>query len=126
VIKAVTLNGSQLMMTAMLELILVYIYSVLLFTFFYDQYYNDDILFTDDQFERGDTLARSLFHAYISTLNFGLRAGGGIGDALPSNSYFNADKNDYYLRAANDLSFFLVIIVMFFNIIFGIIIDTFG
>lgn len=114
-------------MTAMLELILVYIYAVLLFTFFYDHYYNDDYALDPMLLEEhGDTLARSLFHAYISTLNFGLRAGGGIGDALPSNSYFNSDKNDYYMRALNDLSFFLIIIVMFFNIIFGIIIDTFG
>ncbi len=59
-------------------------------------------------------------------MNFGLRAGGGIGDSLPSNSYFNDSKEAYYLRAVNDLSFFLIIIVMFFNIIFGIIIDTFA
>ena len=92
------------MMTAMLELILVYIYSVLLFTFFYDQYYNDDILFTDDQFERGDTLARSLFHAYISTLNFGLRAGGGIG------AYFRWGKS---FRRSERIVFFNICILSF-------------
>lgn len=45
---------------------------------------------------------------------------------MPSNSYFNESKEVYYLRALNDLSFFLIIIVMCFNIIFGIIIDTFA
>jgi len=124
VIKAITVNKNQLLMTAMLELILIWIYCVLLFTFFFDHYFNDDIQFNSN--EKGDTVCRSLFHCYMSTLNFGLRAGGGIGDFLPSNSYFNDSKAVYYLRAANDLSFFLIIIVLFFNIIFGIIIDTFA
>jgi hypothetical protein len=43
VIRAVTVNKNQLIMTAMLELILVYIYCVLLFAFFFDHYFNDDI-----------------------------------------------------------------------------------
>jgi hypothetical protein len=124
VIKSVTKNSSQLIMSAMLELILVYIYTVLLFTFFFDHYYNDDIQYNET--EKGDNLCRSLFHCFVSTLNFGLRAGGGIGDALPSNSYFNESKEVYYLRALNDLSFMMIIIVLFFNIIFGIIIDTFA
>jgi len=111
-------------MSAMLELILVYIYAVLLFTFFFDHYQNDDLQYSES--EKGDNLCHSLFHCYISTLNFGLRAGGGIGDALPSNSYFNESKEVYYLRALNDLSFMMIIIVLFFNIIFGIIIDTFA
>jgi len=124
VIKSVTKNSSQLLMSAMLELILVYIYAVLLFTFFFDHYQNDDLQYSES--EKGDNLCHSLFHCFISTLNFGLRAGGGIGDALPSNSYFNESKEVYYLRALNDLSFMMIIIVLFFNIIFGIIIDTFA
>ena len=124
VIRAITVNKNQLLMTAMLELILIYIYCVLLFTFFFDHYFNDDIQF--NPIEKGDMICRGLFHCYVSTLNFGLRAGGGIGDSLPSNSYFNESKEVYYLRALNDLSFMLIIIVLFFNIIFGIIIDTFA
>jgi inositol 1,4,5-triphosphate receptor type 1 len=124
VIRSVTKNSNQLLMAAMLELILVYIYAVLLFTFFFDHYQNDDIQYNES--EKGDNLCKSLFHCIMSTLNFGLRAGGGIGDALPSNSYFNESKEVYYLRALNDLSFMMIIIVLFFNIIFGIIIDTFA
>jgi hypothetical protein len=124
VIKAITVNKNQLLMTAMLELIIIWVYCVLLFTFFFDHYFNDDIQFNDS--EKGDTVCRSLFHCYMSTLNFGLRAGGGVGDFLPSNSYFNDSKTTYYIRSINDLSFFMIVIVMFFNIIFGIIIDTFA
>jgi inositol 1,4,5-triphosphate receptor type 1 len=62
----------------------------------------------------------------MSTLNFGLRNGGGIGDSLPSNSWYNDSKEVYLLRSINDLSFMMIIILLFFNIIFGIIIDTFA
>jgi hypothetical protein len=124
VIKAVTTNGDQLVMAAMLELILIWVYAVLLFSFFFDFYFNDDIQF--DERESGDIVCRSLFGCYVTTLNFGLRAGGGIGDILPTVSYFNESKEVFFLRILIDLSFFMIIILLFFNIIFGIIIDTFA
>lgn len=111
-------------MSAMLEFILLWIYCCLLFTFFYDHYFHDDIQFNDN--ESGDNICRSLFHCYVQTLNFGLRNGGGIGDLLPTNSWFNESKEVFFIRAVNDLSFFIIIILLFFNIIFGIIIDTFA
>ena len=50
--------------------------------------------------------------------------GGGIGDVLAPQSY--ATKNEYYLRVVFDLSFFLIVVIILLNIIFGIIIDTFA
>lgn len=111
-------------MSAMLELILLWNYTVILFQFFPDHFFNDDITSPDGQ--AGDNICRSLFHCYMSTLNFGLRNGGGIGDSLPSNSWYNESKEVYLLRSINDLSFMMIIILLFFNIIFGIIIDTFA
>jgi len=67
-----------------------------------------------------------LLHCFISTINYGLRAGGGIGEAIPALSYLNSTTEEYYLRVVFDLSFFLIVIIMFLNIIFGIIIDTFA
>jgi len=111
-------------MSAMLELILLWIYCVLLFTFFFDHYFNDDITLEDGS--GGDSMCRSLFNCYMYTLTYGLRNGGGIGDSLPSNSWFNESKEIYIIRSINDLSFMIIIILLFFNIIFGIIIDTFA
>jgi hypothetical protein len=71
-------------------------------------------------------MCRTLFACYIEFLNFGLRNGGGIGDSLPSKSWFNDDKEVYYLTMINNLSYMMIIILLFFNIIFGIIIDTFA
>ena len=89
-------------MSSKLEFIFVYIYLVLLFTFFFDHYQNDDLQYSES--ENGDNLCYSLLHCCVSILNFGLRAGGGIGDALPSNTYFNDSKEGYYMRAWNNLS----------------------
>ena len=53
VIQAVSLNKNQLLLTAMLELIIIYIYSVIGFTFFPDMYFNDDVVM-EDLGEKGD------------------------------------------------------------------------
>jgi hypothetical protein len=60
----------------------------------------------------------------MSTLNYGLRMGGGIGDVLAWVSY--TTKDQYYLRFIFDLGFFLIVVIILLNIIFGIIIDTFA
>ena len=67
-----------------------------------------------------------MLHCYMAVIDYGLRAGGGIGDFMPPNTYFNDSKLTYYIRLIHDVIFFMVIIITFFNIIFGIIIDTFG
>lgn len=65
----------------------------------------------------------TLLYCTASTLNVGVRSGGGIGDGLhqPSN-----DESTYTLRMIFDIFFFIIVIVILLNIIFGIIIDTFG
>jgi hypothetical protein len=104
-------------------LIILWIYNVILFTFLSDWYFNDDITWEE---ESGDHICRSMISCYVTTLNFGLRNGGGIGDTLGSVSYFNEAREVFFLRAFNDLSYMIIIVLLSFNIIFGIIIDTFG
>lgn len=62
---------------------------------------------------------------FASTLTDGLRASGGIGDALKQISYTN-DPNTYYLRFAFDLSFYVIVLIFLLNLVFGIIIDAFS
>lgn len=74
----------------------------------------------------GDGLERScdtLIMCIITTLNNGLRNGGGIGDVLrkPSSS-----ESLYLIRFVYDLLFFFIVIIITLNLIFGVIIDTFG
>nr|Q8WSR4.1 RecName: Full=Inositol 1,4,5-trisphosphate receptor; Short=ApIP3R [Patiria pectinifera]BAB84088.1 inositol 1,4,5-trisphosphate receptor [Patiria pectinifera] len=59
----------------------------------------------------------------ITTLNFGVRSGGGIGDVLRSPS---TREPLYMARVIYDLLFFIVVIIIVLNLIFGVIIDTFA
>ncbi|KJH49237.1 hypothetical protein DICVIV_04617 [Dictyocaulus viviparus] len=59
----------------------------------------------------------------ITTLNWGLRNGGGIGDVLRN---AGPEEKLFYYRIIYDLSFYIVLIVIVLNLIFGVIIDTFG
>lgn len=65
----------------------------------------------------------SLVMCIITTLNQGLRNGGGIGDVLRSPS---AAEPLYMARVIYDLLFFFVVIIIILNLIFGVIIDTFA
>jgi inositol 1,4,5-triphosphate receptor type 1 len=59
----------------------------------------------------------------ITTLNQGLRNGGGIGDVLRPPS---STEPFYTLRLIYDMLFFFVVIIIVLNLIFGVIIDTFA
>ena len=60
----------------------------------------------------------NLLECFAFGLFNGLRAGGGIGDLLP--------ERRYTLRTLFDFAYFLIIVVIILNIVFGIIIDTFA
>jgi len=57
-------------------------------------------------------------------LNLGMRSGGGIGDILIQPHPDNVSQ--YIIRFFFDISFYLLIIIIWLNIIFGTIIDTFA
>ena len=73
IIKAITLNVGSLLKTAILGAAVLFMFSIVGFLQF-EKFYNS----TGNSIVYADTL----LHAYTSTLNSGLRAGGGIGDAL--------------------------------------------
>lgn len=65
----------------------------------------------------------SLVMCIITTLNHGLRNGGGIGDVLRSPS---SAEPLFIARVIYDLLFYFVVIIIILNLIFGVIIDTFA
>jgi len=110
ILKAVTLNFSQLLLTAVFAVLMVYIFSAYSLMFFQKYYKTNESMLCDN-----------LQTCFSTTLNHGIRIGGGIGEAMRYPSI-----EDYYARMAFDLLFFIVIIIVLLNILFGIIIDTFG
>mmetsp|Transcript_2988 Transcript_2988/g.401 ORF Transcript_2988/g.401 Transcript_2988/m.401 type:complete len:108 (+) Transcript_2988:126-449(+) len=99
-----------------LGLVCIYIFSVFGYRYFADFYdHTMDIDFV--------TYCESLFDCFLSTFNNGIRYGGGIGEALHPPL---KESGLYWQRMVFDILFFVVIVLMLLNIIFGIIIDTFA
>jgi len=107
----VTVNYKQLLMTVVLGILIIYVYAVLGF-------------FAVLEGEVHDENCDSVFHCFLYAVNQGLRAGGGIGEAIGQVSYQN--KEEFTKRYFFDLFYFVIIIIVLLNIIFGIIIDTFA
>lgn len=73
--------------------------------------------------EEEELVCTSLRMCIITTLNHGLRNGGGIGDLLRTHS---KDNSLFTGRVLYDMLFFFIIIIIILNLIFGVIIDTFA
>jgi hypothetical protein len=134
IVKSIVINLFQLTMTGFLGLIVIYIFSVLGFIYFNKCYDNCDTYTSTpengfspcgERVSQFNTFCESLSDCFITTLTFGIRMGGGIGEAIMS-PVKNDSKCDYWSRMAFDLLFFVVIILILLNIIFGIIIDTYA
>jgi len=111
VIQAVTVNYKQLLMTAVLGILIMYVYAVLGFFVVLDG-------------ELAEENCDSVFHCFLFMTDNALRQGGGVGEALGEVPL--SDQENYNKRYFFDLFYFLIIIIMLLNIIFGIIIDTFA
>ncbi|CAN7995814.1 unnamed protein product [Ixodes hexagonus] len=115
ILQSVTHNGKQLVLTVMLLTIIVYIYTVIAFSFFRKFYIQEE----DDQV---DPKCHSMLSCFVFHLYKGVRAGGGIGDEIGP-----PDGDDYEVyRIIFDITFFFFVIVILLAIIQGLIIDAFG
>jgi len=97
-------------MTIVLKVI--YVYSIIGFLFYRDN------LVIDDQ-----NICENMLVCFVQFVNYGLRNGGGIGDVMSSPDW---KENNSIFRIFYDSTFFFFVIIILMNIIFGIIIDTFG
>lgn len=105
VLNAVILPRKQLAMALLLGLFVMYIYAFYIFLFFRaDTTYDGDC----------DTL----FGCFKLVFVYGLRSGGGISDLM-----HHTVSSPYVFTY---FSFYLCVTIVLLNIIFGIIIDTFG
>uniref|UniRef100_A0A669BSQ0 Inositol 1,4,5-trisphosphate receptor n=1 Tax=Oreochromis niloticus TaxID=8128 RepID=A0A669BSQ0_ORENI len=147
VIKSVTRNGRSIVLTAVLALILVYLFSIVGYIFFKDDFILevDHIPNTtmseerlqlfisfpsrpiiDCSTEEDNNMERtcdSLLMCIVTVLSHGLRSGGGVGDVLRKPS---KEEPLFAARVIYDLLFFFMVIIIVLNLIFGVIIDTFA
>uniref|UniRef100_A0A8B9ZCA3 Inositol 1,4,5-trisphosphate receptor n=1 Tax=Anas platyrhynchos TaxID=8839 RepID=A0A8B9ZCA3_ANAPL len=137
VIKSVTRNGRSIILTAVLALILVYLFSIIGFLFLKDDFImevdrlkirapvaGDLFLFIGEEEEDGiERTCDTLLMCIVTVLNQGLRNGGGVGDVLRKPS---KDEPLFAARVVYDLLFYFIVIIIVLNLIFGVIIDTFA
>uniref|UniRef100_A0A8C5QQ75 Ion transport domain-containing protein n=1 Tax=Leptobrachium leishanense TaxID=445787 RepID=A0A8C5QQ75_9ANUR len=153
VIKSVTRNGRSIILTAVLALILVYLFSIIGFLFLKDDFImevdrlkdrtpdlgNNDVhaasltatmgschkenCTTEDDEGDIERACDTLLMCIVTVLNQGLRNGGGVGDVLRKPS---KDEPLFAARVVYDLLFYFIVIIIVLNLIFGVIIDTFA
>ncbi|VDO26741.1 unnamed protein product [Onchocerca flexuosa] len=169
VIRSVTRNWQSIIMTGLLAVILVYLFSIIGYLYFqkdfqlevdelddsekdnvvsenlssmecihfqssiFKQYINQNMCSemkksrsnqpVDDKGELKVWSCQTLRMCILTTLNWGLRNGGGIGDVLRNVA---PHEESFLSRIIYDMTFFIVIIVIVLNLVFGVIIDTFG
>jgi hypothetical protein len=116
VLKAITMNWKQLLLTLVLGAIVIYLFSIIAFLELHEYY-------VDNGDADMNTYCYSLLSCFASTATYGVRAGGGIGDWIAQATWTD-DK--YWLRYAFDIAFFIIVVIILLNVIFGIIIDTFA
>merc|ERR1712051_210752 len=141
VMQSVTKNIRSILFTALLAIILVYLFSIVGFVFFQEDFLieaedlpsapssscqdgtQSHMLPVEQSEPRKERSCDSLMMCIVTTLNYGLRNGGGIGDVLrsPSNT-----EPLFPARVIYDMLFFFLVIIIVLNLIFGVIIDTFA
>jgi hypothetical protein len=116
VIAAITQNAKTLSLTIVLGLLFLYSFSMFGYAMFPEDFDTDLDLSTREN-------CNSLLHCFLFVTTTGLRQGGGIGDVMREKSW---TSSHFFTRKAFDFLFFAVMIIVFLNILFGIIIDTFA
>lgn len=117
ILQSVTHNLQQLILTIMMTLVVVYLYTVLAFNFFRKFYVQEG-----EEGEEPDRKCHNMLTCFIYHFYAGVRAGGGIADEIES-PY--GDELEYP-RMLYDISFFFFVIVILLAIMQGLIIDAFG
>lgn len=151
VMRSVTKNGRSIFLTAVLAIILVYLFSIVGFLFFKDDFLMEvdhhpalkrpnmrdsmsclsgmcsNSAFSPHHGEEVDDgterVCDTLLMCIITVLNHGLRNGGGIADVLRK---LSKEEPMFPARVVYDLLFFFIVIIIVLNLIFGVIIDTFA
>ena len=116
VFHAVTLNGRSILMTAVFGFVIIYIYAIVGFAF------GQDLFVAGDYPDPDIDWCTNLFVCWVSAVTNGLREGdiGKIMEPRPS------DDARYPFMVLYQFSYYLIVITVLLNVIFGIIIDTFS
>ena len=116
-IISIKLNFYQFCLTFCFAFIIIFIFSEINFFFL-----NSDFITELDYYE--DNYCKTLIFSFLNALDNGLRARGGLGDSSIRISFLK-NKKHYITRLILDDIFFLLIIILMIDMVFGIVIKSF-
>jgi hypothetical protein len=105
ILRAIAKNFKKIVAVGFIVALLVLVYSYIAFNAFRDMY------IVDSRLDPLEPVCDDLYKCFFFMLNTGVRAFGGVGDALVTPSFFQ-EHNTYFGRLFFDLTFFLVIILL--------------
>ena len=114
---SIQLQFKQFVVTFFFTFILIYV-----FTNIYYFIFNSDFVVELNYFK--DNYCKELIFAVLNALDYGLRARGGLADSAIRIS-FSRNKLHYIKRLIIDDLFFLLIVILMIDMVFGIIIKSF-
>ena len=117
IVLGIKMKYLELILTYLLAIIIMFVFSNLGFYFF-----NDDFNDTIGGYE--DNYCASLVFCFMSALDYGLRNRGGMGDLMTRIS-FKRHPSRYIGRIIYDDLFFILVVIIMIDMVFGIIIESF-
>lgn len=105
-------------MTAILGIVIIYIFAMI---GFYSNHMKSTLIFAGNN--NNMVVCDNSLDCFLLFINFGIRNGGGIGDSF---NPVDPEDNSYIARFFFDVGFFVIMVIILLNMIFGIIIDTFA
>ena len=125
IFKALKLKAKTLGAVLLLTFFIVYFFSWLAYFFFPDDFVYDNILNTETGELIYESFCYSPIQCFLLVVDFGIRSGGGIADAIHKSS-FKTNQKYHISRFFLDMSFHLMIVLILLNIFLGVIVDAFG
>ncbi|KAL3669646.1 hypothetical protein V7S43_005030 [Phytophthora oleae] len=124
VLRSISRPAKALGVTTLLYLIVVYVFAVVGFFFFREDYTPKDDLSSAQIEGRAPYTCQRLFQCFLVSLDQGLKSDGGLGSYLRQLP-LGASAHSYG-RLAFDVSYNILLVVLLLNLVFGVIIDTFA
>ena len=117
IIISIKLNFNPFCLTFCFAFIIIYIFSDINF-FFLNSDFHAELDYYDDNY------CKTLIFSFLNAMDYGLRARGGIGDSSKRISFLR-NKEHYIIRLILDDVFFLLIVIIMIDMVFGIVIKSF-
>ncbi|KAL4163762.1 hypothetical protein KRP22_005189 [Phytophthora ramorum] len=124
VLRSISRPAKALGVTTLLYLIVVYVFAVVGFFFFREDYTPEDELTEAQREGRAPYTCQRLFQCFLVSLDQGLKSDGGLGTFLRQLPLGGTVHS--YGRLAFDVMFNIILVVLLLNLVFGVIIDMFA